>query len=125
MAPLPTPTATHGSFTHIGVYPTQTVVATMKPGDRFTITQGTAGWVHLDFTHNNQRVTVMIDEDGVPALIAELQRLTFNNDDTPPHGIPRPTTTSPQPCGRCSDTERFIDQGRSVCATCGAERPIR
>jgi hypothetical protein len=29
-----------------------------------------------------------------------------------------------KPCGRCSDTDRFVDGDLSVCSTCGLTRDI-
>ena len=35
---------------------------------------------------------------------------------------PSNTVILPKPCGRCGDTDRFDDQGDSVCSTCGLTR---
>ena len=65
----------HFSATAIRTHRDYTTAVAIRPGDTFTIRRS-MGFVILTFTQDERRVDVSIHDDGIPALIAELQRLT-------------------------------------------------
>jgi Tfp pilus assembly protein PilX len=72
---LPPPTKGHRSHTSISVDRNGAFVAAMRIGDGLAIT--TAGvFVHMMFKDGDRVVGASIHRDGIPALIAELQRLS-------------------------------------------------
>lgn len=70
--PPPQPAKSHATISVIDTY---AVAVVMRPGDGFRIN---ANWSSIELTakRGQKEVTIIIDRAGIPAVIAELQRLT-------------------------------------------------
>ena len=81
MNALPAPSTPNKSFTAASAMSGFATASAMRPGDTFTIRESDSGFVEFDFVEPargvrpDHRVRVSIHRAGIPALIAELQRL--------------------------------------------------
>ena len=81
MNTLPAPTTPNKSHTAASVAGSFATASAMRPGDGLTIRTSGSGFVNFEFVEPDRgdriehRVVVSIHRDGIPAVIAELQRL--------------------------------------------------
>jgi hypothetical protein len=74
---LPPPTKGHRSFASVRVTPGLATAAVKQLGDTFTISDQLGGeYIKLRAQGRADVVILSISRDGIPALIAELQRLS-------------------------------------------------
>jgi hypothetical protein len=81
MNTLAPPSAPNKSYTAASCLTGFATASAMRPGDGFTIVEGHPGFIEFAFTEParadriEHRIVVTIHRSGVPAVIAELQRL--------------------------------------------------
>jgi len=79
---LPAPTEGHRAYPSISATDGYAVASVMRPGHGFTIVDDGRGFITLRATQPREersidaQVSICIHRNGIPALIAELQRLT-------------------------------------------------
>jgi hypothetical protein len=81
MSTLAPPSAPNKSYTAASCLTGFATASAMRPGDGFVIRESGSGFINFEFfepatgTRSERRILVTVHRDGIPAVIAELQRL--------------------------------------------------